>query len=160
MRFSACSTRGCKKKWSSSPRHREKKKINHERRGKLARSLHIGWVCKGGFGFGNDPSAGSPTERIQEPESLNDALPLLHSANWAFPPRRLQQSSSFEGDRLNLRQQLFSKETSHHPLPYSLCAFCQLGQLGSGLSIVSISQIVTIRRGITSSAAPGRCCPT
>ena len=128
--------------------------FSQSKRKGVPRFTWVGWY---NF-FGNDPSAGSPTERIQKPESSN-ALPLLHSANGAFPPRRLQQSSSFEGDRLNLRQQLFPRK-NHHPLPYSLCAFCQRGQLGSGLSIVIISQIVTIRRGITSSAALGRCCPT
>jgi hypothetical protein len=106
------------------------------------------------FFFGNDPSAGSPTERIFNQSVLAFLEPLLAALSQrAFPPRRPQQESPFRADRLNLKQY-------HSTTPsLTVCVPSALrGQLGSGLSISAtimcfILQIVTIRQGITPAAA-------
>ena len=86
--------------------------------------------------FGNDPSAGSPTERIFQPElsySLYCSPPKGH-----FLPGFLSKAPlSGWTDWILSNEAAFFLQSygTHHPLPYSLCASCQRGQFGSGLPI-------------------------
>ena len=97
--------------------------------------VNIGWIL-----FGNDPSAGSPTERIQHQRQGRarfktikwqqaQCLPLQLSVTGISSCTSSRRDPLSGVDRLDLRQCVCYSQNTHHPLPYSQCAFYPAGSL-------------------------------
>jgi hypothetical protein len=93
--------------------------------------LRVGmWICGS---RGNDPSAGSPTERnisvleniciqVQESLSVKDSLAPKKLSSPGFPPGLPLLGTAFAGAGLNIRRAR-TVWSAAHPNPYSLLTF-------------------------------------